>query len=741
MNANSNPATASSSSSSNPAADSSPQVGGPPRVNNACEACRAAKVKCTASNSQLGICRRCYESKRECVFKTGPRTRRPRQSKLNPAATRPQPPPPGPSKTFTIDVSLPQDDRPLNFDMLRDSHEAIVDRLFPPDSPPATTAPTSSSSTYTFDSASSPSATNTTAGSAAATSSPSSSSCTTATTKTASASASATGPLRRPQFNLDSAGSLLATYRDDMSLFFPVLSVPDGATVPDLARDRPFVLLALLAAASGSRTALKGGGSLYDEEFRKILALKFVAGGERSVELLVGLLVYTAWYPVHLRPRNKQSAQYVRMAVDMIQDLELDQPDYLEQHRDQPLEELLEGIRAYVACCYLVLSRAVMYSRPLNLPFTAWTATCCDLLEREARTLGDRILPWLLRHQHLVLEVIALAKDEEKGLRSPYQAATMLRGLDMQFAEYSARMSEEIANTSVMRFTTLTTQIQLLTPHLWKPSTITRTATRVDPFQDASRMQLALPHLADALSFMGETLVGERQLTNLCNIDWGRFIFVFIVAFRFSFDMPTCAGWDAALARSQIDLGPLLDRLTDRSQMRADDKPRGGIQQPGDGVLEDDDMTIVGASRVVFGMVKTKFDKRMAAVKQQQQQRSSIMTGIWSLFGNGGGDGDVHPKISHDKTTRGCPMFDGSLDSYIPVWDEAFTDQTGSGVSIAPGGATSGFADAFGDIDLDNGMDGAQFQPTHDLWATMTMGWAESEFSGQNQPSDGAGVS
>lgn len=65
--------------------------------------------------------------------------------------------------------------------------------------------------------------------------------------------------------------------------------------MPDLARDRPFVLLALLAAASGSRTALRGGGSLYDEEFRKILGLKFVAGGERSVELLVGLLIYSAW--------------------------------------------------------------------------------------------------------------------------------------------------------------------------------------------------------------------------------------------------------------------------------------------------------------------------------------------------------------------------------------------------------------------------------------------------------------
>lgn len=290
-----------------------------------------------------------------------------------------------------------------------------------------------------------------------------------------------------------------------------------------------------------------------------------------------------------------------------------------------------------------------------------------------------------------------------------------------------------------MRFTTLTTQIQLLTPHLWKSSNMTR-SPRVDPFQDSSRMQLALPHLADALSFMGETLVGGRQLTNLCNVDWGRLVLLLIVAFTFSFDMPSCVGWDAALARSHIDLGSLLDRLTDRTQMQGDDKPRAGAQQGGDGVAEEDDMTIVGASRVVFGVVKAKFDKRMAAVqRRQQQQQSSIATGIWSLFGSGSGGGDVHPEIPHDKTTRGCPMFDGSLDNYIPVWDEAFSDQTGSGTSLALGDATGEFVDPFDDIDLNVGMDGGQFQ--HDLWATMTMGWAESELPGHNQPADSAGIS
>jgi hypothetical protein len=108
----------------------------------------------------------------------------------------------------------------------------------------------------------------------------------------------------RPQFNLDSAEKLLAEFDSRMLLHFPAvaptpacLQGDDGEapefSVPRLAQTKPFVLLSVLAAASGSRTLQ--GHSLYDDEFRKILGLKFVAGGERSLELLQGLVIYTAW--------------------------------------------------------------------------------------------------------------------------------------------------------------------------------------------------------------------------------------------------------------------------------------------------------------------------------------------------------------------------------------------------------------------------------------------------------------
>lgn len=97
----------------------------------------------------------------------------------------------------------------------------------------------------------------------------------------------------QPRFNLQSAQTLLDLFRD-MLPHFPVLAWPDGADVKSMAKASPFLLLAILAAVSCS-VNLQGHG-LYDEEFRKVLGLKFVTGAERSLELLQGVLIYLAWY-------------------------------------------------------------------------------------------------------------------------------------------------------------------------------------------------------------------------------------------------------------------------------------------------------------------------------------------------------------------------------------------------------------------------------------------------------------
>lgn len=138
------------------------------------------------------------------------------------------------------------------------------------------------------------------------------------------------------------------------------------------------------------------------------------------------------------------------------------------------------------------------------------------------------------------------------------------------------------------------------------------------------------------------------------------------MAIRLSFSLPECPDWDAAWARSELQFDDFLTRI-----------------------CEGDDLTpvntrvdVASASRVVLRVVQTKYNRRVAALDTPAQTTPGNM--------------------------QGCPMIDGSLDQYLPVWDAGFTTHPSPGIpSRAP--------------------DGSSQTMFHDLWATMTMSWAADE--------------
>lgn len=97
---------------------------------------------------------------------------------------------------------------------------------------------------------------------------------------------------RQPLFDTRSAEALLKSFRRSIN-YMPFISLPNDITVSQLATTKPFVLLAILTVASGS--VMVQNHTLYDDEFRKALGLKYASAGERSLELLQGLLIYCAW--------------------------------------------------------------------------------------------------------------------------------------------------------------------------------------------------------------------------------------------------------------------------------------------------------------------------------------------------------------------------------------------------------------------------------------------------------------
>ncbi|KAK0628183.1 hypothetical protein B0T17DRAFT_614137 [Bombardia bombarda] len=774
------------------------------RITNACEACRVAKVKCQSS-SQRNICKRCLESKRECIFKTGPRTRRPRQSKL--------PPPPGPSKTFTIDIPMPGDtDVCSSLEALRMGHEGYIDDLVPEDQFTSDDDndgiyydydydqqwPSASASASTSMDGGGSGGTTTNSGrrggpasvashtsslpvGASALSTPPSSAAmfndasSSAAGAGASGKAAATGQQQRttrtvasfglqPQFNLDSAASLLGTFRTVMLEHFPCAVVGEHETVASLAQDRPFVLLALLAAASSSRTLQ--GHSLYDEEFRKILGLKFVAGGERSLELLQGLVVYVAWYPFHLRPKNKQAFQYIRMTVDIVNDLELDQDPGLDDDLEDammPTPERLGDIRTYLSSYYLVSSFASTWNRTPQLQYTEYTAKCCDILERYSQTKGDVILAWQARLQRIVEEASDMRRNQRGHSQSEYQIGLMLKGMEAQLVEWEGRLALDVASATSVRIAILFTRIFLSgAPLLKLPSTKLPRIDAASSFRaDPQRLLSLIPALQAAYDYF--LSLPAPEINAFSCVEWGNFILVTILGFRLSFPIAVCPEWDDKAARRLLRFGEHLDLLCGTwggvTASPADDDNDGdnggtrGRGGGGGGVLpasSQKNTDVLGASKVVLSVVRKKYRKRVARLEpslprpqpppplqqQKQQQRQEAMFAA------------AHPGLNAsaagmrlDSTMQGCPMMDGSMEPYYPYWDETFTTGLDAGqhqqgqhqqhqqhpnATVERGDHSSGAAGVAA------GGDGIE-EPTatttayNDLWATMTMGWAHTD--------------
>lgn len=171
-----------------------------------------------------------------------------------------------------------------------------------------------------------------------------------------------------------------------------------------------------------------------------------------------------------------------------------------------------------------------------------------------------------------------------------------------------------------------------------------------------------------------------------------------ILGLRMSFPIPNeCLGWDHAAARRVIDLGTFLHRFSE------DDGYSGMLTQTSSKKSSSTD--VLSAIRVVFVVVRHKYEKRLAALENAVAMEPP------------------HPMPPDaEKGIHKCPMFDGSLDPYLQTWDDTVLNTT---TFTAPA-LTTPILDT-GSVVVDSTGSVAGIQPMifHDLWATMTMGWSQ----------------
>lgn len=432
-------------------------------------------------------------------------------------------------------------------------------------------------------------------------------------------------------------------------------------------------------------------------------------------------------YPFHLRPKNKQALQYLRMAVDIVNDLELDQA--AEDSSTTITEERLSQIRTYLSTYYLSSSFSTSWGRHIILPYTPTTTRLLQILESHSPLPSDKHLVWMVRLQHVVEEISSLTFSPipHPTATNEYQLSLLLRGMTLQLDEWEAAMTPAISSLTSIQLALLFARIYIHAAPILPPPALKRAAQRASQQgahrPDADRLAGAIPTIKTLFELI--LSLDKEEMNSFDGTEWVRFIKTIIIAVKMSFPLEACEGWRDGWARREIGLGDYLERLTSTAE---EGNARTGKERERNAEID-----VVSASKVVLKMVKKKFVKRTARMDRreeererqeqlQQQQHSGVFAPAEFPVVDGGcphvelGLGN----IPMDRSMQGCPMIDGSMDSYLTLWDESF---------VFPAGQSAFFSDMAGinpgsgevDIPLEAGF---SLQDTHnDLWQSLNMTW------------------
>lgn len=164
---------------------------------------------------------------------------------------------------------------------------------------------------------------------------------------------------------------LLETYQR-MVDFFPFVMLPKDCSCRDLVLHRPLLMFSVLTVASYDSVPLQ---RTLSREFRKVAMVK-IMNGEKSLDLLQGLLVFIAWHHHYMDARAVSIPILLQLCVGIASDLSLDK---IAAHVRSPLQKEdprdREAKRAYLGCYYLASniglvepgrSRCLAYSTTLR---------------------------------------------------------------------------------------------------------------------------------------------------------------------------------------------------------------------------------------------------------------------------------------------------------------------------------------------------------------------------------------
>ncbi|RDW65554.1 hypothetical protein BP5796_10246 [Coleophoma crateriformis] len=511
--------------------------------------------------------------------------------------------------------------------------------------------------------------------------------------------------IQQRRISFKEASRLLLVFRTRMH-FSPFVVIPPDATISSLSRTSPFLLLAILTTCATSDPDLH---HQLDHEFRRVLSLKVIVNGEKSLDYLQGLLVYVSWYPFHIRPKNNQAFMFLNLATSLVVDLGLDReyPNPNISISDIRLDGLIDGYvftkaakRAYLGCYYLYSSLSLGFHKTNNFKYTDLMTTHAEALMRD-EVPSDTSLYAMLRLQRLTERVGETSSATKPPVFDPI---TVSLSFEMNVQIFQNELQEWKATTppptQLLPFVGLAERFLNICIYSHELGSLRKPYHHANQILETSNDSDSPTHLAKCLMagkryFEFLLSIPETNYWDLTTVLWGNIVQTILILSRLTFLLAALNDWDADTTRENIPLGMYLECLCYRMQslsrmaklMVSQAAPAGDSKGTSTTATTATTPDVMFVFYLVMQSVKTSYERRVSNIKPN-----------FFFVENGVAVGGA----------RGhCPMMDPNLNPYFEPREETAWHSNG------------------GEAEWDAEGKQVEIPALGNLWSTMTSSWAE----------------
>lgn len=257
---------------------------------------------------------------------------------------------------------------------------------------------------------------------------------------------------------MEKAAELFQRYKEYMLRHLPAVVFPPNISIMELRRSKPYLFLAVMAAASSETHGLQ---RILQKELMELFAEKIIIVGEKNLELIQALHVAVIWYwpPEHFE--ELKFYQLVHMSAVMALDIGLGKKsapkrgmpgfswrEHPFRRHPQPDPTSLECRRTWLTCHFLAANTAMSLHRPNLIRWSPFMTESLEMLRTSPDAYPtDKYFCHLVWTHRMAEDIgVQLSMDDPDTAVNIMDARTQytLRGLERDLDKYIATVPKDM---------------------------------------------------------------------------------------------------------------------------------------------------------------------------------------------------------------------------------------------------------------------------------------------------------